>query len=322
MRWQYSQSDPRRICCPRSRASVGRRRRRGRFRGQPAPNAARGSCDDVERHVRVLEPAELGALPAVDAGSARVEDDVVRPPGDHIDLAVELRDPKAVDDVRAPDANVDGHADRNVDLVRRPRAGARIRDVPEPVACRRRRLRGCALPRDGEVFGSASSVSTNRATITTAGSATPSATTNLVPGGQPLAVRRERRRRRPTASSATTIANTIAGADEHDPPQRRDRPGGTAVRRERRLAAAAARQTEDRERGPRTQPRTFSSRSHALFPCPAFGKQVGRRSFAPDVSSTLATVNQRLTGGSSPFENGNGNHARQRENEERRWSSA
>src|SRR5262245_25721957 len=58
---------------------------------------------DVRHHRRVLEPAELGALAAEDAELRRLEGQVIRLPGDCVELATERRNPPAVGDVAADD---------------------------------------------------------------------------------------------------------------------------------------------------------------------------------------------------------------------------
>ena len=67
-------------------------------------NSASRLGDDVERHVRVLQAAELGALAAKDARPVGLQPDRGRVAGNQIALAVEVRHPEAVDDVarRAP----------------------------------------------------------------------------------------------------------------------------------------------------------------------------------------------------------------------------
>ena len=85
-----------------ARCSARRRRaRRPRLFAQPARGTrAGGSATTYERHVRVLEAAELGALAAVDARARRPRAAIaVRPARDQVDLPVQLRDPEAVDHV-------------------------------------------------------------------------------------------------------------------------------------------------------------------------------------------------------------------------------
>ena len=81
----------------------------GRARADRAPAAAWPSSqrfevavglrDDVERHVRVLQAAELRALAAEDAGPIGLEPDRRRVARNQIALALEVRHPEAVDDV-------------------------------------------------------------------------------------------------------------------------------------------------------------------------------------------------------------------------------
>src|SRR4029434_3739630 len=61
-------------------------RRRLRLPREPAPALVRWVCVDPEPHVRVLEAAELGALPAVAADLVRVELDRVRAARERVDL--------------------------------------------------------------------------------------------------------------------------------------------------------------------------------------------------------------------------------------------
>ena len=60
-----------------------------------ARNSAGGSATTVERHVRVLEPAELGALAAVAARLVRLEQRGGSAAGDQVDLPVQLRAPRS-----------------------------------------------------------------------------------------------------------------------------------------------------------------------------------------------------------------------------------
>src|SRR4029079_14049040 len=90
--------------------------------------------DDEERHVPVLDAAELGALSAVRAGLARVAHDSVLLARDQGDLAGQTRHPEAVDHVLAADPHLDWHSDRDVDLVRGADGAAAVVDVPEPLA--------------------------------------------------------------------------------------------------------------------------------------------------------------------------------------------
>ena len=96
-------------------------------------------------------------------------------------------------------------------LVRGPCPGGRVRDGPEPLSSRRRRLHP-RLAAQGEVFGSASSVSTNSAHDhdRREDDAQRDDKSRSRRDRPPLGRLTERCRRRPITSSATTIANTIA----------------------------------------------------------------------------------------------------------------
>ena len=80
--------------------------------------------DDFERHVRVLMPAELRALAAIDAGFVRLDPRVGHDARNQIALAHQVRHPEAVNDVRRHRLDDDREADGNVQLVR---AGEDIR---------------------------------------------------------------------------------------------------------------------------------------------------------------------------------------------------
>src|SRR5947209_1170953 len=102
-------------------ADLRRRLRRGSAGadvGLPAREVFRCLGDDHERHVRVLQAAELRALPAIEAGLVRFDPEFVDAAGNEIALAVQVRDPEAVDDVARIEAQQDGRVDGDVDLVR------------------------------------------------------------------------------------------------------------------------------------------------------------------------------------------------------------
>ncbi len=156
-------------------------------------------------------PQNSAHCPRKTPGLSRVEDDVVRLAGDHVDLPVQLGHPEAVDHVGARHPDVHRHPDRDVDLVRRARAVRRIGDVPEPLpsddvdgearrAKRRRRL-GQRVDSQHEErdendrrHDHARDHHERR----------PGARAPTLLGGI------ARRRRSPTASKATTTAKTIA----------------------------------------------------------------------------------------------------------------
>src|SRR5207249_8491132 len=72
---------------------VVRLRRRPALGVEPGLEGGRVVGDDVERHVRVLDAAELGALPAVDAGPVGLEPEGVLLAGDEVHLALQLGHP-------------------------------------------------------------------------------------------------------------------------------------------------------------------------------------------------------------------------------------
>jgi hypothetical protein len=75
----------------------------------------------VREHHRVLDPAELGALPLVDPRALRLEPGVVRLAGDRVHLPRQLRHPPAVDHVEVGrrDHQVDRALNRDDELVDR-----------------------------------------------------------------------------------------------------------------------------------------------------------------------------------------------------------
>src|SRR5204863_1686373 len=52
--------------------------------------------DDVERHMRVLAPAEFGALPVVHAGPIRLHPDRRRVPGNEVAFRLQVGRPETV----------------------------------------------------------------------------------------------------------------------------------------------------------------------------------------------------------------------------------
>ena len=93
--------------------------------------------DDVERHVGVLKAAELSALPPEDAGLVGLKPDRGDVSGNQIAFPLEVRRPKAMNDVARRDFQDDGTIDRKVKLVGRHGAAARYRvlvgDLPPPL---------------------------------------------------------------------------------------------------------------------------------------------------------------------------------------------
>src|SRR5690606_6853111 len=73
----------------------------------------------VERHMRVAETAELRTDTAELTRLRRQRHEFVRPAGNHVHLAGQTWDPKAVDDIRALERERHRPSDRETDLVRR-----------------------------------------------------------------------------------------------------------------------------------------------------------------------------------------------------------
>ena len=117
MAWQRTQALFRNISWPR--CLLGSEGCSGRLKltVHPASNLIRWLRDHPERHVGMLQAAELGTLAAKFARTVRLdpfESDTAR---NEIALAVQVRDPEAVDDVVGIAADCNGLAHRNVDFV-------------------------------------------------------------------------------------------------------------------------------------------------------------------------------------------------------------
>ena len=101
------------------------------------PRVERGWRHDLDRgeHLRVLEPAELGALARVRPLVVGLEPRVVRPTGDRVDLPAERGDPPGVDDVSVGRAHDEPnrHAGRRAHVVDRDGA-VRILVLPVELA--------------------------------------------------------------------------------------------------------------------------------------------------------------------------------------------
>ena len=101
--------------------------------GKPGVERRRLHRDDIERHQRVAEAAEFGALAAVAPGLVGAHDERVGAAGNHVHLAGEAGDPEAVDDVRRGQAEGDGATDGDADFVGgldRCGTGGTIGDAP------------------------------------------------------------------------------------------------------------------------------------------------------------------------------------------------
>ena len=142
-------SVPRIVWHPAHRACMNTSRPAA-LRPRPADRAPAAACassqrsksrlgfgDDVERHVRVLQPAELRALAAEDARTIGLHPDRRGVAGNQIALAVEVRHPEAVDHVARRDLQHDRAVDRNVEFVRGDHAPARdgvvVPNLPPPL---------------------------------------------------------------------------------------------------------------------------------------------------------------------------------------------
>ena len=73
--------------------------------------------DDHKTHVRMLMPAEFGALPAKRSRLLRLEPQVGRMPGNQVFFPVEVRRPEAVNDIVRSQLEFHRAADRNVNLI-------------------------------------------------------------------------------------------------------------------------------------------------------------------------------------------------------------
>ena len=104
-----------------------------------APRFERGRLlgDHQQRHVRVLQATELGALAAIHAGPIGGEGQVVAAARDQILLAREIGHPEGVDDVRRAELDADWAPHRDVDLVRGDQRSVgrfvAIGDLPPPL---------------------------------------------------------------------------------------------------------------------------------------------------------------------------------------------
>ncbi len=85
----------------------------------------------------MLQPAELRALAAIDAGAVGLDPLMIGNAGDHFGLAGQCRDPEGMDDVGAAEVDFDRNARGDVDFVGRREfrsaAGCRVIDLPPPV---------------------------------------------------------------------------------------------------------------------------------------------------------------------------------------------
>ena len=238
-------------------------RRRPLFARDPAVEVGATLGDDIEGHVRVLQSAELGALPAVDPGLVRAQEDRVAAPRHRVDLAVEARHPERVQDVGGRRDHAHRRAHGDVDLVRGRDPLLRIADRPEPLLAddvdrhlraARRRLRGRTQGREDVDEERDQHDRRHERARDEHGRVAVLAPVDPVEPAAPLEQRDQHEQR--------DDADDDRRADEHHPPERRDRVGRAAVGRERRLLAAAAGEREREHphgRSPETDP------THALL---------------------------------------------------------
>src|SRR3954447_8319265 len=73
--------------------------------------------NNVERHARMLQPAEFRALPAINARALRDKRQLVLAARDEILLARERGHPKGMDDVRARQGETYRSSDRHDDFI-------------------------------------------------------------------------------------------------------------------------------------------------------------------------------------------------------------
>ncbi len=115
---------------------IGRRRRRCGLRLAPGIEVAARLGDDEQTHMRVLQAAELRALPAIDSGFLCQELDFIVLARDEIHFSEQVRRPEAMDHVIR--GELDGHrfAGGNHDLVcgREGAVGSvLVADLPPPL---------------------------------------------------------------------------------------------------------------------------------------------------------------------------------------------
>src|SRR5512138_3274183 len=100
------------------------------FTAQPIIEIVRFLCDDQQRHMSVLHTAELCALTAVRAGLIRFERNRIGLPWDQVDLAMQLRNPEAMNDIRRGHMYDYGLPDRDVDFISSRKLLICITDFP------------------------------------------------------------------------------------------------------------------------------------------------------------------------------------------------
>ena len=84
MAWHMTQDEARKTSCPRRAAGSVGVAAGVALAGQPAGEQSGGSATTTKRHLRVLVPAELGALAAIDAGAVGLEPEAVFVAGDQV----------------------------------------------------------------------------------------------------------------------------------------------------------------------------------------------------------------------------------------------
>jgi hypothetical protein len=74
-------------------------------------------CDDGKSHMRMLMPAKLGALAAIDSGAIRADPGCGNMSGNQIGFAVKIRNPKTVNHILGSELELDHPADGNMNFV-------------------------------------------------------------------------------------------------------------------------------------------------------------------------------------------------------------
>ncbi len=99
------------------RGGIGRCGRGPGLDRQPRREVFGGVDPHIQRHLGMLQAAELRALAAHPSQPARRDRQMVGPPRDHVDLAAEVGDPERMDHVGRADFDARGPVDRQMQLV-------------------------------------------------------------------------------------------------------------------------------------------------------------------------------------------------------------
>ena len=124
------------ICSPRRAASVAGSVARFQLALYPCLVIRWLLGHNHDSHMRVLGAAVFGAGARVNAFVIRLYADEVGMVGNQIDLSMECRDPEGMDHVERTQFDIDGLANRNVDLVGRCKAlrgSAKVLNFPPPL---------------------------------------------------------------------------------------------------------------------------------------------------------------------------------------------